>query len=339
MKPDFWRIARSPVALGLLALAALLPLVLPGYYLHIATLTLVYAALATAWNLVGGLTGQISLAHSLFVGTGAMLASALLVHFGINMWLGALIAALLAAAMGIAIAFIDYRFRLGHLSFALITLAFAEMAELVVVGWDFLGGASGLYLPRDTGDLAAFQFGGLKGYFWLMLALAVGCILVNLAIVNAPLGYRLRAIRDNEDAAQALGVPLLRNKAIAMAISAALTSLIGTAYARSATFADPYMLASPVLTIEIVLIATVGGLGTAFGPLVGALLLVPLGEFLRGHFGGSLPGLHYFIYGACVVAVVLALPQGVGPALARLLRRRGVKDPKIAAGEKGPSRR
>jgi branched-chain amino acid transport system permease protein len=331
MKPEFWRIVLSPAALLLVAAVALLPLVLPGYYLHVATLTLVYVGLACAWNIVGGLTGQISLAHSLFVGTGAMLSSALLVNLGVNMWLGALIAAGLAASMGAAIAFIDYRFRLGHLSFALITLAFAEMGELVVLGWDFLGGASGLYLPRDTGNLLAFQFGGLRGNFWLMLVLALLCLLVNLAIVNAPLGYYLRSIRDNEDAAQALGVPLLRNKAIAMAISAALTSLVGTAYARFATFADPYMLASPVLTIEIVLIATVGGLGTPFGPLVGALVLVPLGEFLRGHFGGSLPGLHYFIYGACVVAVVLALPQGIGPTLARLVRR---KPAPTAGGER-----
>lgn len=326
MRPAFLATLRSPVLLGALALLAVLPLVLPSYYLHIATLALVYAALASAWNIVGGLTGQISLAHSLFVGTGAMLSSALFLHLGLNMWIGTLIAALLSGAIGAFIAFVDFRFRLGHLSFALVTLAFAEMGELVVLGTEFLGGAAGLFLPKDEGRLAAFQFGGSNGGYWVMLALAVLCLLVNLAIVNAPLGFYLRAIRDNERAAQGLGVDLLRNKVLAMTISAVLTSIVGSFYARYLTFVDPYLLASPVLTIEIVLFATIGGLGTPFGPVIGALLLVPLGEILRGKLGGSLPGLHYFIYGLVVVIVVMVLPRGIGPSLFALLRRKRPAD-------------
>ena len=322
MRPAFLQTLRSPVLIGLLALAALLPFAVPSYYLHIATLALVYAALASAWNIVGGLTGQISLAHSLFVGIGAFLASALLLQFGLNMWVGALLAAVLSGTVGAFIAFVDFRFRLGHLSFALVTLAFAEMGELVVVGTDFLGGASGLFLPRDEGRLAAFQFGGSAGGFWVMLALATLCLVVNLAMVNAPIGFYLRAIRDNEGAAEALGVNLLRNKVLAMVVSAVLTSLVGSCYARTLTFVDPYLLASPVLTIEIVLFATVGGLATPFGPIIGALALVPLGEILRGRLGGTLPGLHYFVYGLVVVMVVLLLPRGIAPTLDDLLRRR-----------------
>lgn len=322
MRPDFLRTLRSPLLLAALALFACLPFVLPSYYLHIATLALVYAALASAWNIVGGLTGQISLAHSLFVGTGAILSSALFLKLGLNMWIGAVLAALLSGVLGAFIAFVDFRFRLGHLSFALVTLAFAEMGELVVLGTEFLGGASGLFLPKDEGRLAAFQFGGSSGGYWVMLLLAVLCLVVNLAIVNAPLGFYLRAIRDNEGAAQGLGVDLLRNKVLAMTISAVLTSFVGSFYARYLTFVDPYLLASPVLTIEIVLFATIGGLGTPFGPVIGALLLIPLGEILRGQLGGSLPGLHYFIYGLVVVIVVLVLPRGIGPSLYDLLRRK-----------------
>ena len=322
MRPHFLATLRSPVLLAALALLAILPFCLPSYYLHIATLALVYAALASAWNIVGGLTGQISLAHSLFVGTGAMLSSALFLHLGVNMWLGAIAAALLAGAMGAFIAFLDFRFRLGHLSFALVTLAFAEMGELVVLGTDFLGGAAGLFLPKDEGRFLAFQFGGAGGGYWVMLTLAALCLVANLAIVNAPLGFYLRAIRDNESAAQGLGVNLLRNKVLAMTISAVLTSFVGSFYARYLSFVDPYLLASPVLTIEIVLFATIGGLGTPFGPVIGALLLVPLGEILRGKLGGSLPGLHYFIYGWVVVFVVLLLPRGIGPSLYDILRRR-----------------
>lgn len=329
MKADFFSVLRSPLWWGLLAILATLPGVLPSYYLHIATLTLVYVALASAWNIVGGIGGQISLAHSLFVGTGAMLASALLLKLGVNMWIGMLVAALVSGLMGALIAFIDFRFRLGHLSFALITLAFAEMGEIIVIGWEFLGGASGLFLPKDHGNLAAFQFGGGKGAYWVMLLLAVVAIIVNLAILNRPLGYFLRTIRDNENAAQAIGVDLLRNKTTAMVISAVLTSIIGTAYARYLTFADPYLLSSPVLTVEIVLIATVGGLGKAFGPALGAVLLIPLGEILRGKLGGVLPGLHYFVYGAVVIGVILLSPRGLLPLVQSWWPRR--KQPASAA--------
>ena len=313
MREEFYKTLRSPIWWGVLALAAMLPFVLPSYYVHILTLSLVYVALASSWNIVGGMAGQISLAHSLFIGTGAMLSTAMLLKLGVNMWLGLLISAAISGVLGALIAWIDFRFQLGHLSFVLITLAFAEMGSIVVEGWDFLGGASGLLLPKDTGNFLAFQFGGGSGAFWMMLALAAICVLVSIAILNAPLGYYLRTIRDNEKAAQAIGVNILRYKITAMLISAVLASVVGTAYVRYLTFADPYLLVSPVITIEIVLFATVGGLGRAYGPALGALLLVPLGEVLRGRLGSTLPGLHYFIYGIVVIAVILITPRGLLP--------------------------
>ncbi|WP_420130920.1 branched-chain amino acid ABC transporter permease [Rhodopseudomonas sp.] len=318
----FYKTLASPALWVMLLLAASLPLALNSYYLHILTIALVYVALASAWNIVGGMAGQISLAHSLFIGTGAMLAAALQVKLGINMWAGLVISAAVAGALGAMIAWIDFRFQLGHLSFVLITLAFAEMAAIVVEGWEFLGGASGLLLPRDTGDVAAFQFGGVQGAYWVMLGLSAVIVLINVAILNAPLGYYLRTIRDNEKAAQAIGVNVLRHKIVSMTISAVLTSIVGTCYVRYLTFADPYQLASPTITIEIVLFATVGGLGRAFGPALGALLLVPLGEVLRGQLGGAVPGLHYFIYGVVVIAVIMVTPRGLLPLFEKLLLRR-----------------
>lgn len=315
MRPEFYKTLLSPLWLVLLVLAIVIPPFLPSYYLHIVILTLVYVALASAWNIVGGMAGQISLAHSLFIGVGAMFSAALLLKLGINMWLGLVISAAISGLLGAIIAWIDFRFQLGHLSFVLITLAFAEMGALVVEGWEFLGGASGLLLPRDEGHFLQFQFGGGIGAFWMMLVLAVASILINVAILNAPLGYYLRTIRDNENAARAIGVNILRYKIVAMVISAVLSSIIGTAYVRYLTFADPYLLISPVIVIEIVLFATVGGLGRAFGPALGAILLVPLGEILRGKLGGVLPGLHYFIYGVVVIAVILITPSGLLPLL------------------------
>lgn len=321
MRQEFYKTLRSPVWLIILLLAAVLPPLLPSYYLHIVILALVYVALASAWNIVGGMAGQISLAHSLFIGTGAMLSTALLLKLGVNMWLGLVISALVSGAMGAMIAWIDFRFQLGHLSFVLITLAFAEMGTVIVEGWDFLGGASGLLLPQDKGDFLQFQFGGGIGAFWVMLVLAIASILINVAILNAPLGYYLRTIRDNENAARAIGVNILRYKVAAMVISAMLSSVIGTAYVRYLTFADPYLLVSPIIVVEIVLFATVGGLGRAYGPAFGALLLVPLGEILRGKLGGTLPGLHYFIYGVVVIAVILMSPRGLLPLFEKWFSR------------------
>jgi branched-chain amino acid transport system permease protein len=309
-------------------LSASLPLVLSSYHTHILTVALVYVALASAWNIVGGYSWQISLAHSLFIGTGAMLSAALLAPPARVTLVKPSVVPATAGLLGAIIAWIDFRFQLGHLSFVLITLAFGEMASIVVEGWDFLGGASGLLLPRDTGDFLAFQFGGGRGAFWVMLGLATFIVLVNVAVLNSPLGYYLRTIRDNEKAAQAIGVNVLRHKTIAMVISAVLTSIVGTAYVRYLTFADPYLLASPLITIEIVLFATVGGLGRAYGPALGALLLVPLGEILRGKLGGTVPGLHYFIYGTVVILVILATPSGLLPLLEKVLRRRCPKPSK-----------
>src|ERR1019366_2077741 len=160
MRPDFFRFLCSPWLWVPVIVAALLPYGLSSYHLAIGTLALLYVSLALSWNIVGGMAGQISLTHSVFVGCGAIFASSLLVQLGINLWIGMAIAATVSAAIGVFIALVDSRFRLGHLSFALVTLAFAEIGELVVSGSDFLGGASGVDLPKDRGLFWQFQFGG-----------------------------------------------------------------------------------------------------------------------------------------------------------------------------------
>ncbi|GAC1327053.1 MAG: branched-chain amino acid ABC transporter permease [Beijerinckiaceae bacterium] len=323
MTPAFLHTLRTPWLWLAVLIVGSFPWWVSSYHLGIAILALLYVSLALAWNIVGGMAGQISLAHSVFIGMGAVVATALNLRLGLNLWLGLLLCALGSAILGGFLALLDSRFRLAHLSFALITLAFAEIGELVVTGSDFLGGASGLYYPKATGGLVQFDFGGSTGYLLAALLLALICLLVNAAILASPLGYYLRALRDNENAAQAIGIGILRNRAIAMAISAALSSVVGTLYARYLGFVDPTQLASPTIVIEVVLIATIGGLGTPWGPLVAASVLVPAAELLRGKLGGILPGLHYFLYGVLIIVVVLTSPQGLVPRLATLFRRAG----------------
>jgi branched-chain amino acid transport system permease protein len=323
-----FRFLASPIFWLVLAAAATMPFWLSPYYLGVATIALFYVGLALSWNIVAGIAGQLSLGHSVFMGIGGLLSGALLLKLGINMWLGMAIAAVVSAALGAFIAWLDFRFRLSHLSFALITLAFAEMGQLAAVGSEFLGGASGLFLPPDHGSLLDFEFGGQRGYFYLLFSASMVCLIANLIILNTPLGYYLRAMRDNENAAQAIGVALLRNKIIAMMISAVLTSIMGTAYARYSGFIDPYQFASPNVSVEVVLFATIGGLGTVLGPLVGAGFLVVFGEIIRGQLGGALPGLHFFIDGVLIIAVILLMPRGVVPKIAEWWDRRHA----VAAG-------
>lgn len=313
----------SPYAwLGLVVIAST-PYWLPEYYLGVATRALVFVGLALAWNIVGGIGGEFSLAHSLFVAAGACLSGALYLHAGVSLWIGMLVSALVSALMGAFIAWLAFRFRLPHLSFALITLAFGEIGLLVVLGTDFLGAASGLFLPPRPPniDVLNLQFPAPSSYLWVMLVFGLVAFATNVWVLNSKLGYCLRAIRGNEQAAQAIGISVVRHKIVAMALSAVLTSLIGTAYAQYLLYVDPYLFASPNIVVEIVLFATIGGLGTLWGPVLGAGLLVPLGEILRGQLGGAVPGLHFFIYGALIVAVILFMPNGLVGGLQALRKR------------------
>jgi branched-chain amino acid transport system permease protein len=336
MKPDFFAVLISPAALGIVALLVLLPLALPSFYLHLAILSLVYVALALSWNIIGGVAGQLSLAHSLFFAIGGIFSIALALRTGLNMWAAIGVASLLSATVAVIISWLNFRFRLGALSFALITLCFAEMTLILVLNSEYLGGASGFYLPKDTGQLSRFEFGSAKSYYWLILGLALLTQIVNLGVLNSPLGYFLRALRDNEAAAQAIGVAVLRNRAAAMVISGLLCTWVGAAYARYSVYVDPYLFASPTLTIEIVLFVTVGGLGTGFGPALGALVLLPLGELLRAHLGGWLPGVHYIVYGVAVILIIMLRPTGIAPAIERFVHR--ARRGKAAGHFVGPSR-
>ena len=320
MRPDFFRLLRSWRFIACLLAIASMQIWLCPYYLGIANLTLFYLGLAAAWNIVGGIAGQISLGHSLFFAVGALLPAVLL-NFGVNPWLGMCAGIVAAALLGMLLTALIHRFKLNYLSYALVTFAFAQMGSLIVLGWDFLGGASGINLPTDKGALLQMQFGGSRGYFWPLAVAALICFIANAAVLNSRLGYGLRAARANPAAAEAVGVPVLRGHLIAMAISAGLSAMVATIYARSATFIDPAFLPSPELTIEIVLLVTIGGRGTLAGPVMAAAVLVPLGEVLRGRLGGALPGLHHFLYGALVIAVMLLSPDGIAPGFARLWRK------------------
>lgn len=316
---------RALVLLGLLLLAAIAaPLVASDYLLTVLILILYFAYIGQAWNIMMGFAGQLSLGHALYVGLGAYTAATLYVHFGIGPWIGLLAAVPVAALAGAFIGFLAFRFRVGGVYFAILTIAFAEFAR---VGFDHLAwtaGSSGLFLPVKQyagNDLWLLRGQPAMFYYVLLAATAlafVGC----RALLKSRIGYFWLAIREDEEAARSAGIDTFRYKMIAVVISASMTSFAGVIYAFYYNNLFPEQIFHISRSIEIILAPIVGGLGTLFGPILGAFILTGLAEALTETLhaiGVDVPGAKQVFYGVCLLAVIVALPDGVWPWLARRL--------------------
>ncbi|MBI2117173.1 MAG: branched-chain amino acid ABC transporter permease [candidate division NC10 bacterium] len=300
--------------MGLLAVMLLATLAFPWvdrlpYHRDLVIRVFLYAMLAQAWNILAGYCGQISLAYA---------SSVLQMRWGWNPWVGLGAGIPVAVALSMAIGYPCFRLR-GHY-FAIATIAIGEIVQTLAINWDFIGGARGLTLPFQKDSLLAFQFHTSKyPYYYIVLALLILCLLVSWRIERTRLGYYFRAIREDPEAAQSVGIPITRYKLIAMAVSAAFVSAGGSFYAQYVLYLDPDSVLPLSLSILICLLAVVGGVGTLWGPLVGAALLIPLSEFTRIQFGGTGRAVDLLIYGALLTLVAVFQPAG----LVGLLGRRG----------------
>ncbi len=281
------------------------------YYVHILVLILMYAYLSTAWNILGGYAGQHSLGHGMFLGAGAYVSTALFVYWGLTPWLGMWAGAAVAALMGWFVGYLCFRYGIRGPYFALVTIALAEAMLYLVTNIRVLGGARGLEVPWKGHNPLLIQFGSKAGYYYIALVLAAVGILVTYWFSRRRFGYYLVAVRENEDAAQALGVNLLREKVRATVISAALTAIGGTFYAQYFTYINPRSVFGEGPSVQILLFSIIGGLGTVWGPTVGALVLVPIAEITRAKLGGSFAGAHLLLYGTVLVIVMLFMPRGI----------------------------
>lgn len=310
-------IALIALAVGALIFPAVFHL---PYHRDVAIKILLNATLAQAWNILAGYCGQVSLGHAVFFGTGAYASSALQMHFGVNPWIGMAVGAGLAVALSQAIGYPCFRLR-GHY-FAIATIAIGEIIHTLAINWEFIGGARGLTLPIRQDSLLAFQFHGTKFvYYYIALALTVACFLVTWHIQRSRIGYYLRAIKEDTDAAQSVGIPVARYKLIAIAISAAFVSIGGSFYAQYVLYLDPDSVFPLALSILICLLAVVGGVGTLWGPLVGAALMIPLSEWTRIQFGGTGSGVDLIVYGALLTIVAVFQPTGLVGLVQRWRRR------------------
>ncbi|MCL5950233.1 MAG: branched-chain amino acid ABC transporter permease [Chloroflexi bacterium] len=299
-----------------------LPLVLDSYLLSLAILILFWGLLGQGWNIMGGYAGQFSFGHAAFYGLGAYTSTWLLVNAGVNPWIGMLAGGLVAVVFGLFTGFLTFRYGLRGPYFALATFAFAEMLRLIAINWEVVNKSRGIQVPlRGTDSLLAFQFETTKvPYYYIILGMVLFTLALTYWIDHSKLGYYFKAIRENEEAAAALGVNPLRYKLLAMSISAFITAMGGTFYSQYLLFIDPEIVFGPQASVEILLRPIIGGAGTVLGPIVGALLLTPLSEFartllreppgflalLRGHAGTDM-----MVFGALLIVTIILMPSGL----------------------------
>jgi branched-chain amino acid transport system permease protein len=310
----------SAFELVLLAIAvALVAIDLPQTLQDVVVQTFLWAGIALAWNIAGGYAGLISFGHAAFFGLGAYTSTILSVHYGVTPWIGMWAGGLIAAAFGAVLALVCARLR-GPF-FILSTLAAAEVVRIAALNWSSLtGGAEGLsILPVvSAGNMV---FASKTTYAVMLLAYLVVVYVLTKVLEGSRYGLYLFAVRDDEEAASAAGVNLLLARTAALCLSAFVTAIGGSLFAQYFQFLDPTHVLSPELSFQFALMPALGGLGTAIGPVLGAVTITPLSELLRSHLGSAAQGLHMAIYGGVLILVMLYFPAGIAGALAGLAAR------------------
>jgi branched-chain amino acid transport system permease protein len=316
---------RAAVLLAaLLAALVIAPWIANDYLVTVLILILYLAYTGQAWNIMMGFAGQLSLGHAIFTGLGAYIAAVLFTRFGIGPWIGLLAAIPVAAACGAVIGALAFRFGVAGVYFAILTIAFAEFAR---IGFDHLSvvnASAGLFLPVE--QYAHNDLWRLRGdpamFYYVILTATVLAFLLCRILRKSRIGYYWLAIREDEQAARAAGIDTFRYKMYAVTISAAVTSFGGVFYAFFYNNLFPEQVFNISRSIEMILGSIIGGIGTLFGPILGAFVLTGLAETLNSamvYFGLDLPGAKQVFYGICLLLVVVVLPTGIWPWLARRL--------------------
>ncbi len=296
--------------------AAVAPLfVRDAFFLDSLVLILMWGALSGAWNIAGGYAGQVSLGHSAFFGIGAYSAALLATRWNLSPWLGLAAGAVVSVATGFVIGFLSNRLKGPY--FALATIAFSQVLMIVASRWrGFTQGSEGIPVPFRPG---LWTLGVDKtAWLYLTLGLALAIFAVEVYLESSRVGYQLAGVREDEDAAEALGVATRRLRLLSISLSAALTSACGTFWAQYVGFVDPFYVFSVDLSVRFALNAIIGGIGTALGPFLGSILITSLETYLRATFAGvkaGLTGIYLIVYGCVLVLVVRFVPQGLAGLL------------------------
>ena len=305
---------------AVLALFILLPLVSSPFGQHVMILTFMFAICGVAWNVMGGYAGMFSFGQAAFFGIGAYTSSFLLLTFQVSPWIGLVAGGLISSLLAAAIGYPCSNLR-GHY-FAIASIAFAEIVRIVFSNWQMVGAAEGLTIPMLKESLAHFMFHSSKlPYYYIMLAFLLLAVAVCYWVSTSKMGYYFRAIKESHEIAQVLGVDVVRYRLYAIMISAFLTSMAGTFYAQYILYIDPESVMILPISVQIVLVAMLGGASTVLGPVVGAALLVPLSEYSRAWLGYKGTGMDMIIYGTLITLISMYQPNGVWGAITNLIRR------------------
>ncbi len=293
------------------------------FWVHTFTMILLFIYWTSAWNIIGGFAGEINFYHPLFIAAGAYTSTLLFLNYHLSPWIGMWIGAVIAIMIGVGCAWICYRARLPHLSFALAALGFVYMGLYIATAMEEVtGGTRGLTL-RPASDPANMMFAEKATYYYIALVMASGVVALSWWISRSRLGYYMAAIRGNLLAAEAVGVNTVGYRLMAMSISASLTAIGGTFYTQLNLFINPPVAVSITGVISMILFCAIGGFGTVWGPVVGTVLLMPIGEILRLYV--AVPGLHLMLYGIIVIAVICFAPHGLVPWFQDYLaKKRGI---------------
>ncbi len=297
------------ILIFVLVVASIPLLTSSGVWLNFVMTALYACLLAQAWNVLGGFGGQFSFGHALFFGTGAYVQAIAQMQWGLSPWVALPLGMAIAAAVGAFVGAVSFRYGLKGSYFALVTLAFAEVFRIVATSVPFTGAGVGLMLPLRE-SAANMQFGSRAGFVWLMLGLVTLALLLTAWLRHSRFGACLQAVRDNEDAARAVGVDPFQVKLAATVLSAALMGAAGAFYVQVFQYIDPAIAYGPHTSVEALVGAIVGGMGTLWGPVLGAVGLHILADLTRNLFG-QLPGINMVIYGAVLVLIVMFLPRGI----------------------------
>ena len=315
---------------GLIVLLCLLPTVITKpYYLHVIIMCILWAYLASCWNLIGGFAGQLSLGHGIYTAAGAYVTMMLFNTYGMSPWLGMFVGGGVAVLLSFIVGYPTFKLRGAY--YALATVAIAEAVVVLInntgeIGKFVVGGAEGLIVKMVGNSAAAIQFNSKIPYYYIVLFMLFMIIFIANWVKESKLGYYLVALREDEEAAAAMGINVRRNKLIAGAISAFFTALGGVFYAVLIRYLEPNAIAGASMSNQMVFLTIVGGAGTVLGPVIGGILLSLVSEIIRFYLGGQLMGLHLFIYGLIVMLMIIFQPKGIMDLVDRIKRRKTRQD-------------
>ncbi len=305
------KIRRKKWQIPILLTLLVLPLFISDepFLLHVCIMTFVYLALSQAWNLIGGFAGQLSFANHIFFAFGAYTSTMLLIHLNLTPWLGVFAGIAIAASVAYLLGFQLFHLK-GHY-FAVATIAFAEMVKVLFINWRGVGAAYGLSLPAKMPSLYHMMWSSKIPYYYMALGMAIGATVLIYVIDKAKAGMYFRSIKQDEEGAEHKGIDTSYYKLLAFMISAGICATVGTFYAQYILYISPRSTMEILISTKCILIVLFGGLGTVAGPVLGAAILVPLGEYTRIQLGGGGEGWDYIIYGIIILVILLYQPKGV----------------------------